>query len=1174
MRSLTFLLEPALAKWLLRLKLTIAAACLMQAVPAQSVSTAVDNIIPPSPEASALGKYAAIPVGLYTGTPQINIPLWELKEGDITLPISFSYHASGHKVDEIAPRTGMGWTLNAGGVITRTIMGEADEYGPAGFLKFSINNNPSNIYSGTSQELYYKWDQLLECGDAEPDQFSFNFGGYNGKFAFDWDRTISVSSERKVLIEPIGLNPGTGTFISGWKVTGEDGMVYIFEAKETSHVPTVSIQPCIYTTPPVSSWYLTRITSPNGHFITFTYQPYSMEYRMRMSETTNHRYGVEHAVTNTRFDLMKVSGQYLSRITTSSGHTTIDFTNGSSVRTDVPKNNAGTLNTVYSLSDIIVTNKDGQKLKHFQQGYDYSIGRLTLKTITELPVDGSTPAVPPYRFTYYGSLPAFTDGVGFANQDHWGYVNINPKGMLTPPYIATNYNGSKVYYDGGDRSPSAGAMRSGILTQIKYPTGGTTTFDFEPHDYSFIGNSTVEESDTINVAPVSVSHSGNLSTDFTTATFTVNDVADERGIYFNIQTAYCSMDGFAGATMGPVVLLLDANGNTIRQWTHTSAEKSGYMDLGAGTYTLKASTRHNPCWYEGVSQPGWDNAHASFTWKELSVTKRRKNKTAGGLRVRTITDFDGISTANNIVRKFEYRMPENGIQVSSGVITEEPRYTFNTTMYEQSGASYMAIPYVSRISNSVIMLGTTQGSHIGYRQVNVLYGDNGELGKTEATYTSFFESNDQITYELPFQAPRSYDYLRGLLKKQVEYKYENGTYTAVKQVENDYVTRLKQIPGYKVGEKCNGCRLYVQTDPNVFAVGGYTVNLGSSRIATTKETVYENGQSFVTERTLAYDPALQFVVKETVKGSDNKHQVTEFSYPFQYTAPSAIISQMQARHIMSPVLEKIIKEKAADGTEKITGGSFTQFDLFDNKILPSKQLRFTALAPVTDLVLSKSNSGNYDTRYYTETSVFNRYSSLGMTEQATAPGDAVTSYIWGYGGLLPIAQITNAAFNRCAYTGFESSDKGNWSYDDQSANYSADAKTGRRSFSGVISSAALPSGQYIVSLWTKASSGASITVNGISKTGDGTWKRLEWIVTDPASITINTNGNLIDDLRLHPREAQMKTLTYLPHVGISSLTDAVHSTLYYEYDAQNRLKTVKDREGNIIKNYKYQFAGN
>lgn len=92
------------------------------------------NIIPPSPEASSLAEYADIPVSLYTGTPDITIPLYELQERDLRLPIAVRYHASGHKVEDEASRVGLGWSLHASGVITRSLRGLPDEYGPRGFL--------------------------------------------------------------------------------------------------------------------------------------------------------------------------------------------------------------------------------------------------------------------------------------------------------------------------------------------------------------------------------------------------------------------------------------------------------------------------------------------------------------------------------------------------------------------------------------------------------------------------------------------------------------------------------------------------------------------------------------------------------------------------------------------------------------------------------------------------------------------------------------------------------------------------------------------------------------------------------------------------------------------------------------------------------------------------------
>src|SRR5688572_13573864 len=84
------------------------------------------QVIPPSPEAAALGQYGNVPISLFTGTPTINIPLYELKGNAMSLPLSMSYNASGYKPEDEATWAGAGWTLNAGGVITRAVRGNPD----------------------------------------------------------------------------------------------------------------------------------------------------------------------------------------------------------------------------------------------------------------------------------------------------------------------------------------------------------------------------------------------------------------------------------------------------------------------------------------------------------------------------------------------------------------------------------------------------------------------------------------------------------------------------------------------------------------------------------------------------------------------------------------------------------------------------------------------------------------------------------------------------------------------------------------------------------------------------------------------------------------------------------------------------------------------------------------
>lgn len=59
------------------------------------------RIIPCSPQAASLARYAEYPVSLTTGIPDITIPLYEIRMGEFTLPITISYHASGARPDEV-----------------------------------------------------------------------------------------------------------------------------------------------------------------------------------------------------------------------------------------------------------------------------------------------------------------------------------------------------------------------------------------------------------------------------------------------------------------------------------------------------------------------------------------------------------------------------------------------------------------------------------------------------------------------------------------------------------------------------------------------------------------------------------------------------------------------------------------------------------------------------------------------------------------------------------------------------------------------------------------------------------------------------------------------------------------------------------------------------------------
>ena len=99
---------------------------------------------PKSPTAYSFAKYVDYPVSYYTGVPNISIPLYEISVGGLNIPISLSYHASGITASQEATRVGLGWSLNAGGMISRTVKCGDD------FLEHS---GPHNLHYGYTQSV-------------------------------------------------------------------------------------------------------------------------------------------------------------------------------------------------------------------------------------------------------------------------------------------------------------------------------------------------------------------------------------------------------------------------------------------------------------------------------------------------------------------------------------------------------------------------------------------------------------------------------------------------------------------------------------------------------------------------------------------------------------------------------------------------------------------------------------------------------------------------------------------------------------------------------------------------------------------------------------------------------------------------------------------------------------
>ena len=89
-------------------------------------SEIIENPTIQPPDVAAFQKVNFLPVNNYTGRVDISIPIFTIKTGNITVPISLSYNSSGVKVNDRGSSVGLNWSLNEGGVISKIVKGMED----------------------------------------------------------------------------------------------------------------------------------------------------------------------------------------------------------------------------------------------------------------------------------------------------------------------------------------------------------------------------------------------------------------------------------------------------------------------------------------------------------------------------------------------------------------------------------------------------------------------------------------------------------------------------------------------------------------------------------------------------------------------------------------------------------------------------------------------------------------------------------------------------------------------------------------------------------------------------------------------------------------------------------------------------------------------------------------
>jgi len=234
----------------------------------KGASTGVDvqkllpQITPKSPNVSALERHGDYPVSMYSGLVAIDIPLYEIKVGDLVVPIKLSYHASGNKVNDNASWVGMGWSLTGDFALLRNVRGKADEsdYGSNSSL---LQEDLPILQIHTScltQQLKADYNQYVNFGkDVERDIFTYHTPTKSNSFVLLPNQGIVWQESDKSIFTYTGAlqNP---------TLTDESGIKYVYNNPETTVSSLTGVGA-------FSTWHLTEMQGiKSTDKIKFTYQ--------------------------------------------------------------------------------------------------------------------------------------------------------------------------------------------------------------------------------------------------------------------------------------------------------------------------------------------------------------------------------------------------------------------------------------------------------------------------------------------------------------------------------------------------------------------------------------------------------------------------------------------------------------------------------------------------------------------------------------------------------------------------------------------------------------------------------------------------------------------------------------------------------------------------------------
>ena len=550
-------------------------------------------------------------------------------------------------------------------------------------------------------------------------------------------------------------------------------------------------------------------------------------------------------------------------------------------------------------------------------------------------------------------------------------------------------------------------------------------------------------------------------------------------------------------------------------------------------------------------------------------------------------------------------------------------------------SSSMDVAVVS--SGTVVPLQDINGDHIGYPTIKEIFGENGENGSIEYTYTTTpsFSENDSRLHVNNFTSaggacggifpnglfstilPANLNYYTGIdvnayypfAPKQialnrgqlVNKKIYDATGNLLKKIENTYQTVFNENYWMR-GLRAFDFKFYygdpsIPTTTSVFnqsALTYYKLHCGLLHLVSSTETNYANGDApLISTLNYQFESSSHTLPTGTTLNTSSGDLLTKKTfYSFDYADNATsdnVFAKMKQKNLLLPVASRTWKNNT------LIEGAITKYQDFSTSI--NDQLIYPAAIHVleTAMPLSISQAGEGITlsgqintlipsTFYKEKVNYNFDGGTGKIIEQKLVNDKTNALLWDDQYSRVLAEVENASASEIAFTSFELGSNGNWNYQQNGIITDPLSLSGKKHYSlsldadGIINSTITlnTNKHYVISYWSKS---GQFAVSGTQSSKhdfnvDG-WIYYEHEISGVTTATISGAG-FIDEVRLYPKGSQMKTYTYDSFLGMTSCSDVNNRMSYYEYDILNRLSLIRNQNKKITQkfNYLYNASGN